>query len=40
MTNLPAVTRWMRYGAVLFVAALIPLVAGPDEPSVDRRAPR
>jgi Ca2+-transporting ATPase len=35
VTNLPAVTRWVGYGAVLFVAALIPLIAGPDEPSVD-----
>jgi P-type Ca2+ transporter type 2C len=35
VTNLPAVTRWVGYGAVLFVAALIPLIAGPDDPSVD-----
>jgi Ca2+-transporting ATPase len=35
ITNLPAVTRWVAYGAVLFVAALIPLIAGPDEPSTD-----
>ena len=27
---------WILYGAVLFLAALIPLVAGPDQPSPDR----
>ena len=27
---------WILYGAVLFLAALVPLVAGPDQPSVDR----
>jgi Ca2+-transporting ATPase len=35
ITNLPAVTRWVAYGTVLFLAALIPLIAGPDEPSTD-----
>ena len=30
-----AVVMWLVYGAVLFVAAFLPLVAGPDEPSVD-----
>ena len=35
ITNLPAVSRWVGYGAVLFLAALIPLIAGPDDPSVD-----
>jgi len=35
ITNSAAVTRWILYGAVLFVAALVPLVAGPDEPSTD-----
>jgi Ca2+-transporting ATPase len=33
ITNAPAVSRWIGYGAVLFVMALIPLIAGPDEPS-------
>jgi Ca2+-transporting ATPase len=28
-----AVVMWIVYGAVLFLAALTPLVAGPDEPS-------
>jgi Ca2+-transporting ATPase len=32
ITNGPAVTRWLLYGAVLFLAALVPLVAGPDRP--------
>jgi Ca2+-transporting ATPase len=35
VTNTAAVSRWILYGAVLFVGALIPLVAGPDSPSVD-----
>ncbi|MBB3084484.1 cation-translocating P-type ATPase [Geodermatophilus sabuli] len=35
ITNLPAVTRWIVYGAVLFLAGLVPLVAGPDQPSTD-----
>src|SRR3954467_1379217 len=35
ITNLPAVVRWVGYGAVLFLAALIPLVVGPDAPSTD-----
>ena len=35
ITNRPAVTAWLVYAAVLFVAAFIPLVAGPDEPSTD-----
>jgi P-type Ca2+ transporter type 2C len=33
ITNRGAVTLWLVYGAVLFVAAFIPLVAGPDDPS-------
>ncbi|MEQ6903331.1 cation-translocating P-type ATPase [Nocardioides sp. YIM 152588] len=33
ITNRAAVTSWLVYAAVLFVAALVPLVAGPDEPS-------
>jgi Ca2+-transporting ATPase len=32
ITNRAAVLMWLLYGAVLFVAALIPLVAGPDTP--------
>jgi P-type Ca2+ transporter type 2C len=33
ITNRGAVTFWLVYGATLFVAAFVPLVAGPDEPS-------
>jgi Ca2+-transporting ATPase len=36
ITNQPAVVRWVAYGAVLFLMALIPLVLGPDEPFTDR----
>jgi Ca2+-transporting ATPase len=35
ITNGPAVGRWIGYGAVLFGMALIPLVAGPDQPRPD-----
>jgi Ca2+-transporting ATPase len=35
ITNPAAVSRWLLYGAVLFLAALVPLVAGPDAPSTD-----
>jgi Ca2+-transporting ATPase len=35
ITNRPAVLRWSLYGGVLFLAALVPLVAGPDELSTD-----
>ena len=35
ITNRAAVTLWVVYAATLFVAALIPLVAGPDDPSTD-----
>jgi Ca2+-transporting ATPase len=35
ITNGPAVGRWIAYGTVLFLSALIPLVLGPDEPSTD-----
>jgi Ca2+-transporting ATPase len=35
ITNRAAVAFWVFYGAVLFLAALTPLVAGPDEPSTD-----
>ena len=34
ITNRAAVLRWALYASVLFVAAFLPLVAGPDEPSV------
>jgi P-type Ca2+ transporter type 2C len=33
ITNRTAVTLWVVYAATLFVGALIPLVAGPDDPS-------
>src|SRR6478735_1950210 len=36
ITNRAAILFWILYGAVLFVAALVPLVAGPDAPSVDQ----
>ncbi|WP_243695465.1 cation transporting ATPase C-terminal domain-containing protein [Agromyces protaetiae] len=36
ITNRGAVVRWILFGAVMFLSALIPLVAGPDELSVDR----
>ena len=35
ITNRAAVTFWVLYAAVLFVAAFIPLVLGPDDPSTD-----
>jgi Ca2+-transporting ATPase len=35
ITNRASVTMWIGYAAVLFVGALIPLVAGPDQPSTD-----
>ena len=35
ITNRGAVTLWVIYAATLFVAALIPLVAGPDTPHPD-----
>jgi P-type Ca2+ transporter type 2C len=34
ITNRSAVVMWLVYAAVLFVGALAPLVAGPDEPSL------
>ncbi len=34
ITNRTAVLFWVLYAGVLFVAAFLPLVAGPDEPSV------
>jgi Ca2+-transporting ATPase len=35
ITNRQAITLWVIYAATLFVAALIPLVAGPDDPRTD-----
>jgi P-type Ca2+ transporter type 2C len=35
ITNRSAVLFWVFYAAVLFAAALVPLVAGPDEPQTD-----
>ena len=35
IANRMAISLWVLYAAVLFAAAFIPLVAGPDEPSVD-----
>ena len=36
ITNRNAVLFWVLYAFVLFLAALTPLVAGPDQPSPDR----
>jgi Ca2+-transporting ATPase len=36
ITNPAAVTRWVIYGAVLFLAAFVPLVFGPDTLYIDR----
>jgi len=33
ISNRTAIVFWLLYAAVLFIGALIPLVAGPDEPS-------
>ena len=35
ITNRAAVDSWLLYACVLFVAALVPLVAGPDDPKPD-----
>ena len=35
ITNRTAIAFWILYAAVLFLAALTPLVAGPDQPSTD-----
>ena len=35
ITNRTAITLWAVYAVTLFVAALIPLVAGPDDPSTN-----
>ena len=36
ITNPTAITIWVLSAVTLFVAALIPLIAGPDTPSVDK----
>ena len=36
ITNRSAVGRWVGYGGVLFLMALVPLLAGPDQLSIDR----
>jgi P-type Ca2+ transporter type 2C len=36
ITNRTAIVFWLLYAAVLFVAAFLPLVAGPDEPSIEQ----
>jgi Ca2+-transporting ATPase len=36
ITNRAATTRWVLYGAVLFLSALVPLVFGPDTLSIDK----
>ena len=36
ITNRSAITLWGVYATTLFVAALFPLVAGPDDPSPDK----
>ncbi|GAA3630132.1 cation-translocating P-type ATPase [Microlunatus ginsengisoli] len=36
ITNRNAVIMWLCYAAVLFLAALVPLIAGPDRPSTDQ----
>ena len=35
ITNRMAITFWVLYALVLFAAAMVPLVAGPDEPNAD-----
>ena len=35
ITNRTAVLFWLVYAPCLFGAALVPLVAGPDQPSID-----
>ncbi len=35
IANRAAITMWLVYAAALFIAALVPLVAGPDQPSTD-----
>ena len=36
ITNRAAVAAWVVYAVILFVAAFVPLVAGPDEPGAGR----
>jgi Ca2+-transporting ATPase len=36
ITNRTAIVFWVLYAAVFFLAAFVPLVWGPDEPSTDR----
>jgi Ca2+-transporting ATPase len=36
ITNPPAITRWVLYGAVLFLTAFVPLVFGPDTLYIDK----
>ena len=36
ITNRASIRLWAIYAVTLFVAALIPLIAGPDDPSVDQ----
>jgi P-type Ca2+ transporter type 2C len=36
ITNRGAIMLWLLYATVLFIAAVVPLVAGPDDPSVDQ----
>ena len=40
ITNRLAITLWLVYATALFVAALVPLVAGPTNSDPTRRAPR
>jgi Ca2+-transporting ATPase len=35
ISNRASITMWVCYAGVLFLAALLPLVAGPDEPSTE-----
>ena len=35
IANRGAITMWLVYAAALFVAALVPLIVGPDQPSTD-----
>ena len=35
ITNRSAIMLWLLYASTLFIAALVPLVFGPDEPSID-----
>ena len=35
IANRVAITMWLVYATALFVAAVVPLIAGPDQPSTD-----